>query len=174
MSTYAPHFYKLICIKLYYMHNFCSNLSFLQTSNLECISCWKQERQNAVIISYRVYWIYEFYETSIVNVGEACISISITCYDGIPVSAQNSHQTIHDPSSRFRDRPQYYHERKKNLAYAFVPTFFFAKLVITLDRWPFLLNRKNSRSSEITRHCLFTKSSFSRFLWIWSSSVTLY
>lgn len=106
--------------------------------------------------------------------GLSCISISITCYDGIPVSAQNSHQTIHDPSSRFRDRHQYYHERKKTLAYAFVPTFFFAKLVITLDLWPFHLYRKNSRSSEITQHCLFTKSSFSRFLWIWSSSVTLY
>lgn len=154
------------------IHYFRSNLSFLQIFNLECISCWKQERKNAVVMSYHVYWIYEFYETSIANVREACISISITCHDGIPVSAQNSSPTIHHPSSRFRDRHQYYHERKKNMAYTFVPAFSSTKIVIILDLWPFLLKRKTSRSLEITRHCLFTKSYFSRFLWIWSWNVT--
>lgn len=63
MSAYAPHFYKLVCIKLHNMHDlewgeihdFSSNLSFLQIFNLECISCWNQQRQNAAIFSFHVY-----------------------------------------------------------------------------------------------------------------------
>lgn len=53
---------------------FVQSWAFCRFFNLECISCWKQQRQNAVMFSYHVYWIFEFYETSII-LGKACISI---------------------------------------------------------------------------------------------------
>lgn len=93
---------------------FVQSWAFCRFFNLECISCWKQQRQNAVIFSYHVYWICEFYETSII-LGKACISIILTRYDWKPASAQNSPPKIHYPSSRCRDKHYYYHERKKSI-----------------------------------------------------------
>lgn len=56
-------FYKLVCVKLHYIHDigeihaFASNLTFLQIFKLKFISCWKQQRQNVVIFSFHVHWI---------------------------------------------------------------------------------------------------------------------
>lgn len=137
--------------------------------NLECISCWKQQRQNAVIFSYHVYWIYEFYETSII-LQKACISINLTCYDWKPVPAQNSSQTIHYPSSRCRDK-HYYYDKRKNLAYAFVLSFSFTifAIILEISIW----KRTKESSLEVTPQCIFAKRSYSRVLWMVSLNVTL-
>lgn len=62
--------------------------------------------------------------------------------------------------------------KEKNLDCAFFLPFSFTMLVIILDIS--VQKRTNSSSSEVTLHCLFTKRSFSRVLWIGSLNMTLY
>lgn len=140
------------------IHDCCSNFSFLQIFNLEYISCWKQQRQNAVIFSNHVYWIYEFYETSITSLGEACISISISCYDWNPASAQNCPQTIHTPAVDAEISIIINMKEKIwiMLLFSLSPSKCLSFLNIRI--W----KRTNASSSEITLHCFFSKGPFSK------------